>query len=57
MEQPYTLTESGNQKRITATVKNGEIVLILNDDEYARFSVLLQENIKSAVANTIKEFI
>lgn len=57
VEQPYTLTESGNQKRITATVKNGEIVLILNNDEYARFSVLLQENIKSAVANTIKEFI
>lgn len=53
----YSVVDHGDKKCVTASGKSGLVSLELSNEEYSRFSKLLQENIKTAVLNTIKEFI
>lgn len=52
-----SVVDHGDKKCITTRGRGGLVSIEFNNEEYSRFSTLLQDNIKAAVANTIKEFI
>ena len=53
----YSVVDHGDKKCVTTSGKGGLVSLEFSNEEYSRFSELLQENVKAVVLNTIKEFI
>lgn len=52
-----SVVDHGDKKCITTSGRGGLVSIELSNEEYSRFSKLLQENAKTAIINTIKEFI
>lgn len=52
-----SVVDHGDKKCITTSGRGGLVSIELSNEEYSRFSKLLQENAKTAILNTIKEFI
>ena len=52
-----SVVDHDDKKCITTRGRGGLVSIELSNEEYSRFSKLLQENAKTAILNTIKEFI